>query len=312
MSAQFYETQSEEAFVLSSLKEFVKLWGSGCQASLQLHCFNGQASVNFSSQLGSPADRHFLPPHRNQAHLPSRQKSKHQRERDRARAAAHRAAQQVHADKQADTASSDPAVFQPEQQEDETPAAAAGAKLSPASAGVSSPSTLAASAETLIPPMEADPADPLIPLNQAATAAPEPLQKQAVPAAPLHSQPSDLATFQEVQDEFVPELKEAIIFATGVFENCPDDDLSEEYFVSLQKFILSEKHLEENISSVKIAKLSTRQLLARQFLHTVKVELSVKTSRLWEPPLAYIKRHLATNDWLKGNKTRITVTDICE
>ena len=97
-----------------------------------------------------------------------------------------------------------------------------------------------------------------------------------------------------------------------MFENCPDDDLSEEYFVSLQKFILSEKHLEENISSVKIAKLSTRQLLARQFLHTVKVELSVKTSRLWEPPLAYMKRHLATNDWLKGNKTRITVTDICE
>ena len=50
---------------------------------------------------------------------------------------------------------------------------------------------------------------------------------------------------------FKSETEEAFVLASlnamGVFENCPDDRLSEEYFVSLRKFILSEKHLEDNI-----------------------------------------------------------------
>ena len=36
----------------------------------------------------------------------------------------------------------------------------------------------------------------------------------------------------KTKDEFVTELKEAKIFASGVFENCPDANLSDEYFVS--------------------------------------------------------------------------------
>ena len=53
---------TEEAFVLASLKEFVKLWGSGTQASLNLECKNGQAWIQFGAMLGSPASPHFDPP----------------------------------------------------------------------------------------------------------------------------------------------------------------------------------------------------------------------------------------------------------
>ena len=86
---------TEEAFILANLKEFVKIWGSGNQAFFQLECKNGQAFLKFSSQLGSPADQHFTPPHgihvqHHHPHLP-RKKGQRQRERDRARAAAHRA-----------------------------------------------------------------------------------------------------------------------------------------------------------------------------------------------------------------------------
>jgi hypothetical protein len=41
----------------------------------------------------------------------------------------------------------------------------------------------------------------------------------------------------------------------------------------------------------------------------VQVELSVKTAHLREPPLVYLKKNLEKNDWLKGNKTRITLAD---
>ena len=122
-------------------------------------------------------------------------------------------------------------------------------------------------------------------------------------AAPAHQ----VNTFSEVRDEIVEEEQEVRVSATGVFENCPDEKLSDDYYESLRKFVLSEKHLEENISCVNLAHLSSRQL-RQKFVHTVKVEILVKVARLREPPLCYLKKHLETNDWLKGNKTRITVT----
>ena len=52
---------TEEAFVLSSLKEIVKVWGSGGQGCFNLDCQNGTAWVKIAFQLGSPADQHYVP-----------------------------------------------------------------------------------------------------------------------------------------------------------------------------------------------------------------------------------------------------------
>ena len=88
---------TEEAFVLSTLKEFVKIWGSGSHANLNLECLNGNAWVKLAFQLGSPASQHYLPHHAPQTiplpHQPRRRKPKGpaRREKDRVRAAAHRA-----------------------------------------------------------------------------------------------------------------------------------------------------------------------------------------------------------------------------
>ena len=116
-----------------------------------------------------------------------------------------------------------------------------------------------------------------------------------------------IAQANEVSDELVEEHSEVEVSATGLFENCPDSELSDDYFVSLRKFIFSEPHLQSNIVSVKIAKLSSRQFGVELFEHSVKVEILVKTGRLWEPPAAYSRKHLTGSDWLKGNKTRITL-----
>ena len=108
----------------------------------------------------------------------------------------------------------------------------------------------------------------------------------------------------------VYEHSEVKVYATGVFENCPDKTLTDDSYVSLRKFVMSETHLEDNIASVKMAQLSSRQLGPQLFVHLVNLEISVRTARLCEPASAYIQKHLASNDWLKGNKTRITLMNI--
>ena len=82
--------RTEEAFVLSSVKEFVKVWGSGSQAQINLEYKNGSAWIKLAFQLGHPADHHFVPhcpPHKH-SH-PRRYKGPAQHQKDRDRAAAH-------------------------------------------------------------------------------------------------------------------------------------------------------------------------------------------------------------------------------
>ena len=61
-------SNTDECFTLATLKEFVKLWGSGRQARLNLECCDGTAWANFSFQLGHPSQQHYVhqaPAHRN-------------------------------------------------------------------------------------------------------------------------------------------------------------------------------------------------------------------------------------------------------
>ena len=119
-----------------------------------------------------------------------------------------------------------------------------------------------------------------------------------------------MVSFKEVIDEVHQEHREVKVYATGIFENCPDQRLFDEYFESLQKFILSENHLQSNISNVKIVPTSSRQTSHLLYTNAVSVEITVKTEKLWEPPRAYIVKHFGKSDWLRGNKTRIYLTKI--
>ena len=82
------KANSEAAFVLASVMEFLHVWRSGDEASLSLQCKEGKTVLNFQVSLGSPDRPHFQ-------HGRSRRvvkKSARRVEKDRARAAAHRAA----------------------------------------------------------------------------------------------------------------------------------------------------------------------------------------------------------------------------
>ena len=84
---------TEEAFILPSLKEFVKAWGSGSQASFNIVCKQEQAFLNMSSLLGHPTAGHFVPAHAPGPHdhveqsIHKRRQCPSRMERNRARAA---------------------------------------------------------------------------------------------------------------------------------------------------------------------------------------------------------------------------------
>ena len=94
---------TEEAFLLNSLHEIVKIWARGSgKASFSLDVSDGQANLSLGFQLGHPGDQHYDPgahlhhhhPHDQQQDV-VQQKRRHKgpkrREKDRARAAAHQA-----------------------------------------------------------------------------------------------------------------------------------------------------------------------------------------------------------------------------
>ena len=93
---------SEEAFILSSLREVVNVWSRGSgQATFNLSIVDGFADLQLGFRLGHPTDPHLLPDPVHPLHLPSdeanyvqsrkRKNGPARREKDRARAASHQA-----------------------------------------------------------------------------------------------------------------------------------------------------------------------------------------------------------------------------
>ena len=64
--AKMHAGNNEERFVLASLKEFVKTWGSGRAGSFQLVCDEGHAKLSMEFSLETPGSAHFTPSDGNQ------------------------------------------------------------------------------------------------------------------------------------------------------------------------------------------------------------------------------------------------------
>ena len=93
---------TEEAFILSSLKEVVHVWARGSgQATFNLNIVDGVADLQLGFRLGQPTDphlpheqcepHHILPPDHHPIRPRKRRKGPARRESDRARAAQHQA-----------------------------------------------------------------------------------------------------------------------------------------------------------------------------------------------------------------------------
>ena len=289
-------TNTEEAFVLSSLNEFVKVWGSGGQSNLNLECRNGFACIKLSFNLGHPTSPHLnSPQYFSPAKQPTRRRNGPARKlKNIERAKAHHTARLVAAATAANQAtmamdessvSSEPDVLA-SRPTSPSPAQASPPPPPPATSPAHDPVTAAVSALIATPPP---------PLPAAASAADVCTTTEAAPAS---------RTQTSAQYSTVP------VHCIATFDNCPDEEITEDYADSLRRYLTSEDHLNHNIMSANFKHVSTRRLRNR-FIHTVEVVLQVKTERLWENAASYIRKHLgATNEWSRGNGTLIKLSRI--
>ena len=303
---------TEESFILASLKEFVKLWGSGCQSSYHLECKNGQAWFQFGSVLGSPGSQHFSP-NVIVKDVSKKQKSPKRVMKDRARAAAHRQAtadaneelEAVNVDNVpgADSAHSPPSQPAVSAEFDRTSTSAASVDF-PAD----QPSRQAAAPAVLLLP----------------TSVPDDEQSSAVPA---EQSDQHLVTFQaaasagldqQVQQVQVQQVNTAqikvpgieIVYATAVIEDSPRESVTETDVKALENLVFRETHLKQNIARLQIGENSSRGFRNKRFKHTVQFLISVKTEKLWDSPRQYIWKHLGQLEWKKEDGTGVKFSRI--
>ena len=177
--------QTEEAFLLRSLKEVVMVWNRGTgQASLNLSVKDGKADLQLGFQLGQPWDPHLQQPPP-QHHHP-RTKTSKQKSRDNERAAAHQVRKAA--------ASADPPVVAPAVAADATEVSPH-YRAAPAQAQAVSPPAVPAG---LPPPLQAnaEPAD-----------YPPPPFRAAAPAAKASSAVFKATPPMNVNDELCPDIE---------------------------------------------------------------------------------------------------------
>ena len=101
------------------------------------------------------------------------------------------------------------------------------------------------------------------------------------------------------------------VYSIATIENCPDEKLNEDYVDSIKRFFASEQHLTQNIISTELKYLTGRSFRNNIHTHTVSVIMHVKTTRLWESPASYIRKHLGlSNYWTRSNGTVIKLSRI--
>ena len=69
------------------------------------------------------------------------------------------------------------------------------------------------------------------------------------------------------------------VHCIATFENCPEDQLNQEYAGSLIRYLKSETHLEQNIVNMEMKHLSTRSFRNSVYVHTVEVTMVVSCAR---------------------------------
>ena len=298
----------------------MKLWGSGCQSTFNIECSNGQAWFQLGARLGPPASPHFHP-HRHSPEINKRKKCPARIEKDRARAAEHRAKQKENVADPATASKSPPpspaATVDVGASPPPTPAVPAGSPPpSPPGIGNPLPPPAATASKTLAPPPP-HPPPPQPPLPSQPDASAGNLHQPAAGSAVQPSPPAQLsAAVAAVESDAVPPDPEPhsddiiVVHATAVFEASPSRPLLEEDYNSLQKFILHQDHLVKNICHLETSHLSSRELRSCAFKHMLEIKIHVKCASLWEPARTYIWKHLGQEDYKRSNGTLIKLVKI--
>ena len=302
---------TEESFILASLKEFVKLWGSGCQSSYHLECKNGQAWLQFGSALGSPGSQHFSP-NVIVKDVPKKQKSPRRILKDRARAAAHRkATADANEEQECDKVDNIPDADSAHSPPSKPAVSVEYAELSNSAASVDFPAVQSS-------PQAAAPAILLLPTSvsddEQSSVVPAELSDQHLITLPAASAGRDQdQQVHQVQHENTAQIKVPgieVVHVTAVIEDSPRESITETDVKALENLILRETHLKPNIARLEIGENISRGFRNKRFKHTVQFLISVKTEKLWDSPRQYIWKHLGQLEWKKEDGTGVKFSRI--
>ena len=298
---------TEESFVLSSLKEFVKAWGSGNHAYFNLECKNGSACIQLSFNLGHPGETHHHGPH--QPHFQTQHQKKScgpaRQKRNNERAKAHQAKlAAASATLSTPSLPSPPPAASASPSRPTSPAMSVNIAAEPAVTIALSPVSNVCSLPPVVPTACVEETIPPTVLGKPGTEV-ENDDREKDDAIAINACGTDSVPVYN-PSEVVP------VFAIAAFENCPDECLRDEYFDSLKRFLASEKHLAQNVTFAECSPPSRRCFRQGVFTHTMQVVLHVKVDRLWESPASYIRKHLGcpNNEWSKQNGTVVKLSRI--
>ena len=214
-------------------------------------------------------------------------------QKDRARAAEHRAKQLENVAAPASTASKSPAPSPDDTVDDgasppppPSPAVPAGASPPPPTPAVPAGSP---------PPSPPSPT----PLSKSAPA--DSAGTQSPPSA-APADPPIVTVTQAEETQATNSEPTVIVHAIGLVENSPEEICD---YKQIYELVTRELHMRTNIAEVNISHQSTRKFRTNLFTHTVSLDLTVKTAALWDSPRQYVWKHLGQSDWKKKDGTMI-------
>ena len=97
--------------------------------------------------------------------------------------------------------------------------------------------------------------------------------------------------------------------ATAVIENSPYGSFCQDEWESILRFATDKDHLKRNIENFKYCHSTTKRL-QDAFVHSVNLEIQVRTTSLWETPRSYLFKHVGQDSWERGNGSTIRLTKI--
>ena len=103
----------------------------------------------------------------------------------------------------------------------------------------------------------------------------------------------DILPITTGSDDVVP------VYCTATVGNCPDSVLTDDYYQSIRRFLVSEEHLMQNISSAELQYVSCSR--NNLHTHTISIVMYVRTARLWESPSSYVRNIGGKNIVLSGD-----------
>ena len=131
--------------------------------------------------------------------------------------------------------------------------------------------------------------------------------KTKIDSTEINGKGIDIVSANEVNNE---KKEEVLVFATAVFESTSLQILTQNEANFIERLVFRENHLKQNIVKLDFGPQNCKKLDNKPYKHSLDLNLSVRTSKLWEGPRSYIWKHLGQFEWTQSDGTKVVLNRI--